>query len=132
MATRTEPRSRLGQAVLATLALLGVGHFVLGFLLMIPLIWSLPGYRVSQTIFSLPYAGLTVLFIASFVTALRDRLRLATYLLAAAFLLSTALCAYDLTHGERAQILGGGVGHTYLFWWWYYEPYWYGYKPGNV
>ncbi len=123
---------RLRQVLLAILGALGSLHFVLGFMYMIPFIWSMRGYRLTTTVFSLPYAGLLVLFIAAFGTAVAGRLRASTWLLGLGILCSAALCAYDLSHGSRAQILGGGVGGTYLFWWWYYEPDWYNYRPGNV
>jgi hypothetical protein len=128
----TRKVSKTGRAVLSVLAALGAIHFMIGFRLMIPLIWWMGRPWLDHAIFCLPYAGLLLLFLASFGLALRARLRWSAIVLIVALACSAGLCAYDLTHGRRAQILGGGVGHTYLFWWWYYEPYWYNYERGNI
>ncbi len=118
--------------VLLIVAGIGAGHFLLGLLLCIRFLVAIPGAGRPLTVFSLPYLGLFAAFAWAFAGAARGRMRASTWILLIAVGCSAALCAYDLSHGERAQIMGGGVGHTYLYWWWYYEPYWHGYRPGNV
>ena len=121
------------QLLLITVSALCAINFLPGFYFTGRLVAALEGYRVRLLLFSLPYAGLWFLFVASLILSLRKRLRLSAVLLCVGVIASAALCFYDLTHSHRAQITGFGHSPIYFFWFrCYYEPFWYGYKPGNV
>ncbi len=78
-----------------------------------------------------PYTGILLLVAVAVTLGFMRRWRWGAALFVTGVLLSAALCAYDLTQA-RWQINGTGHGATYTLWWWYYEPFWYGYRPGNV
>ena len=121
-----------GQLLLILVSALGLAHFLPGFYCMWLLMTSKCAPRLHYLVFTLPYVGLWLLFATSLVLAVRRRVRWSALVLAVALAISLGLCAYDLTHYHRAQIGGTGQGPVYVLWWWYYEPYWAGYKPGNV
>lgn len=113
------------------LGYLGVAHFTFGLYLTVLEARIVPEYWLYYIIFCLPYLGITLVFLAAVVLAHNRRLRLASLLLTLGLVLSVCMCAYDFSH-HRYHLSGGGTGATYTIWWWYYEPYWYGYKPGNI
>jgi len=122
-----------GQLLLITVSALCLAHFLPGFYCMGLLMTSKLGRGgLYYFLFTLPYVGLWLLFATSLVLAVRRRVRWSALVLAVALVISIALCAYDLTHYHRAQLDGSGHGPLYVFWWWYSEPFWCGYKPGNV
>jgi hypothetical protein len=123
------PHGRTAQTIIILLDLALLGHFALGFYLTVRLYVAL-GEWLALGWFIPPYVGLTAIFVLSGFLAVHH-LRWAATTLILGVLLSACMCAYDLVNC-RCRILGGGVGHVYTMWWWYYEPFWYGYTPGNV
>ena len=78
-----------------------------------------------------PYTGFALLVAVALALGLTRRWRWGAALFVLAFLLSAGLFAYDFTHA-RWQMNGFGQGAVYTLWWWYYEPFWYNYRPGNI
>lgn len=116
--------------LLLMLAYLGIAHYVVGFGLTLFLAYAVSMWTYFF-VFLLPYAGLMGFFVAAEVLAQKRRLGPSVMIFSLGVVLSMGMFAYDFTH-VRYQISGGGSGPTYTIWWWYYEPYWYGYRPGNV
>jgi uncharacterized membrane protein YczE len=116
-------------------ALLGVGYLLLAYfsfgIYLTCRLMRGSGAELLYLTFLAPYLGIFALSILGTVLAHLGRLRWGAVVLGLAVMVAVAACAYDLMH-HRCQITGGGVGETYTIWWWYYEPFWYGYKPGNV
>lgn len=81
--------------------------------------------------FSLPYIAILGIFVTSIVLGHSRHYRGSIVALVLGLLVSVGACIYDFQN-YRYQIGGGGIGATYTIWWWYYEPFWHGYKPGNV
>ncbi|MEW6253389.1 MAG: hypothetical protein AB1716_22330 [Planctomycetota bacterium] len=78
-----------------------------------------------------PYAAIMLLVAVAFALGFTRWWGRGAVLLAVGLVSSAGLCAYDMLN-HRWQMNGGGTGATYTLWWWYYEPFWYGYRPGNV
>ena len=81
--------------------------------------------------FLAPYLGICLFFVACGLLVLAKRIRSAGVALLIGLALSVAMCAYDFRH-HRYQSRYPGRGHVYYIWWWYSDPFWHGYKPGNV
>ncbi len=123
-------RKRRAQTVVLVLGYMALAHFAIGLyhtfrLALIP--------DMCSTILwvSLPYIGITGIFVASVLLGHFHRLRWSTVTLVLGLFVSVAACVYDFQN-HRYQITGGGIGATYTIWWWYYEPFRHGYKPGNL
>lgn len=126
----TTVRTRNAQLLVLAMAYLAVANFAPGHFLAVRMILASdsPGACLW---FSLPYVGFTALFVASIFLAHRRHLGWSTFLLMAGLLISLGMCAYDFTNA-RWQFVIEGHGRTYIYWWWYYEPSWYGYEPVNL
>lgn len=112
---------------------LAVAHYARGVWFTLWVAWiSNDAERDYYLRFLTPYLGITAIFVAGIVLGHQRRTKAALTAMLLGLAVSVAMCAYDLSHWERAQQMGGGTGRTYFMWWWYYEPFWYGYKPGNV
>lgn len=122
-------RQRL-RAVALCVGYLGVAHFVFG-------IWLTVRFMAGSApasywlVFISPYVGITVIYATSVVYGHRKKLRQSVVALVLALLVSASACAYDMKN-HRYQLGGTGRGHIYTIWWWYYEPYWKDYTPGNL
>ena len=129
----TIPKRR-AQTLVLVMAYLAVAHYVVGlyFTLRLMLVSDSPAIHVW---FSLPYIGITGIFVASVVLGHLRRLRWSAVALVLGVLVSVATCAYDLKN-QRYQIhLTGSPavrGPIYVIWWWYRESFWHGYEPGNI
>ena len=107
-----------------------IAHFLLGIVLTAWLMVSMGAYAHCLW-FLLPYIGILTVFLVSVLLAHNRRVGWAAVSLVLGLSLSVGACAYDLANA-RWQMNGGGTGAKYTIWWWYYEPLWYGYEPGNV
>lgn len=110
---------------------LAVAHFVIGLFFTLRLAKAVPDFRLHLVIFSLPYMAITGIFAGSVVFGHLGRVRWSALTFVFGLFVSVAACVYDFQN-HRYQISGTGHGPTYTMWWWYYEPFWHGYKPGNV
>ncbi|MFQ5807270.1 MAG: hypothetical protein ACE5I3_12545 [Phycisphaerae bacterium] len=124
------PRERTGRTIVLVVAYLAVAHFSFGLYLTSRLMIG-SDCPTSYVWFVLPYVGITGVFLLSIVLAHSNRLRWSALALVVGLLLSVSACVYDFAN-HRYQLTGGGIGPTYTMWWWYYEPFWYGYEPGNL
>jgi hypothetical protein len=114
---------------LLAIGYLSLAYFAFGIYLTCKVLAGIGAWR--SLAFLAPYLGIVALFATATCLAHTGRLTWGAILLALALLGSIGACAFDLAN-HRCQITGGGTGETYTIWWWYYEPLWYGYKPGNV
>ena len=123
-------RKRVIQIAVLACSFLASVHFTYGIYLTLRLGFGidLPAHFIW---FSLPYIAILGIFITSIVLGLTNRYRGSIVALVLGLLVSVGACIYDFQN-YRYQIGGSGTGATYTIWWWYYEPYWHGYKPGNV
>jgi len=85
----------------------------------------------SELVFLLPYLCITALFAGAVAMGHCRRIWPASILLLLGFVVPAALCTYDLSQ-DRYQFMVPGEGKHYTIWWWYYDPFWHGYRPGNV
>lgn len=110
---------------------LAVIHFAIGLFWTLRYAIAVPDLWLQLLIFSLPYVAIAGIFVASVVFGYlgRERRSILTFLFGLG--VSVAACVYDFKN-HRYQISGTGHGPGYIIWWWYYEPYWHGYKPGNI
>lgn len=118
---------QLTRILVLALSYLSVGYFAFGLWLSSILVRS---GGISATFF-LPYVGITAIFVVAIVLGHLGRVRLSAVALGVGLVVSIAACVYDF-HNYRYQLGGGGTGHKYTIWWWYYEPYWHNYRPGSV
>ncbi|MFH1417828.1 MAG: hypothetical protein ABII12_06025 [Planctomycetota bacterium] len=121
---------QISRIIVLVFSCLMLAHFAIGIYLTSRLMFASdrPG---AYAWFLLPYVGILGVFLLSGVLAYARRTRSSIAALLLGLSLSTAACVYDFTHA-RYQIGGGGTGATYTIWWWYYEPFWHGYEPGNL
>ena len=124
------PNSRKTQTIVLIISYLAIAHFAIGLYQTFRLVLFSDAHA-SYFWFSLPYVGITGIFVASVALGHLRRLRWSVVTLGLGLLVSVAVCAYDFKN-HRHQIDGTGHGPTYVIWWWYYEPFWHGYEPGNV
>lgn len=122
--------ARRVQTAVLLVGYLGLAHFVIGLFLTLRLMFGSDS-PVPYFWYSLPFIGITGVFVASIVLAHLRRLQGSAVTLIAGLLVSVAACVYDFQN-NRYQVSGTGHGATYTMWWWYYEPFWHGYEPGNV
>lgn len=116
--------------VALALGYLMIAHFLFGIFLTARLMIGVGAYA-AYLWFMLPYVGILSVFLLGVLLAHLHRLRWAAVSLLLGLGLSVGVGVYDLAN-VRCQIQGGGVGATYTIWWWYYEPFWYGYEPGTI
>lgn len=107
-----------------------IAHFGYGFFLMSGLMIG-NDFFWAYLRFLIPYCCITAIFVLGAVFTHTNHLAISVSMVALAILLSISLCIYDFTN-YRCQVDGTGHGPIYHMWWWYYEPYWHGYRPGNV
>ncbi len=133
MLTSRKPNDFASWVGIFTLAFgyLAVAHFVIGLFFTLRLANAVPDFALQLVIFSLPYMGITLVFVASVVLNHLGRFGWGVLTFVFGLLVSVAVCAYDFQNA-RYQMSGSGHGPDYTIWWWYYEPYWHGYKPGNI
>ena len=123
-------RRRGAQLFVLVTGYVAAGHFAIGHYFALRLILA-DGHLGTYLWFSFPYVGITTVFVASILLAHKRRLGWSSLLLIMGLLISLGMCAYDFTNA-RWQFVIEGHGRTYIYWWWYYEPSWYGYEPANV
>jgi len=127
-------RERKVRTVVLALGYLALVHFAIGLYHVFRLI-LFSDARATYLWFSLPYIGITGIFVASILLGHIRRLRWSAITLFLGLFVSVAACVYDVRN-QRYQfhITGGPAvrGPVYVIWWWYCEPFWHGYKPGNV
>jgi len=125
-------RQQIGRISLMVAAGVGAVHFLIGVIVIILAMVVFPSARSGYSLLLIAEAGgLCVPFALALELARRNRMRWSTVALILGLTVSIGAFVYDFTHG-RWQINGGGEGQKYFIWWWYYEPFWYGYHPGNV
>jgi hypothetical protein len=122
-------RTRM-QTLVLVLAYLGVAHFLVGLLLTLRVMFA-SGSTGIYFRFLLPYLAIIAIFAGSAVLGHVRRFRWSGLLLVLGIVASVGACVYDFQN-HRYQATGSGIGPQYFIWWWYYEPFWHGYKPGNV
>jgi hypothetical protein len=118
------------RTVLLVIAYLGAAHFLVGLFFTFRLMFASDAPE-GYLWFSLPYVGITAVFVVAIVHGHIYRLRLSGVAVALGLLVSVAACMYDFRN-HRYQISGTGHGPTYTIWWWYYEPFWQDYEPGKL
>lgn len=118
------------QTAVLLVGYLGLAHFVIGLFLTLKLMFGSDS-PVAYFWYSLPFVGIAAVFVAAIVLGHFRRLRWSAVTLIVGLLVSVAMCVYDFQNG-RYQITGTGHGAMYTMWWWYYEPFWQGYEPGDV
>lgn len=117
-ARRIDPR----QVLLLLAALAGIVSFGVGWVDMGQCIIHWECQRLQLVMLSLPYAGLTLLFVAALLLGGQRYLRASLVVLVLAFLGSAALFAYDIIN-QRGQLRVGPDGDPfYFFWWWWTKP----------
>ena len=135
MADRTRTvRKRRAQIVVLVLGYLAVAHFAVGLYHTFRLVLFSDAHA-AYFWFSLPYIGITGIFVASIVLGHVRRFRWSAVTLVVGLIVSAAACLYDVKNQRyQIHITGAPVvrGPVYVIWWWYYEPFWHGYEPGNV
>lgn len=130
MLRATSARKQIAEVIVLVLSFLAVAHFVIGLFFTLRLAFSLDSPAVMVW-FSLPYVGIAAIFITSLFLVLAKRLRWSAIMLVLGLLVSVGAFVYDFQNG-RYQFIGTGHGPTFTIWWCYYEPFWYGYQPGNI
>ena len=121
---------RCAQTFVLVMAYLAVAHFAIGLFITLRHLLASDAQAIYVR-FSLPYIGITGIFVVSIILGHIRRFRWSAFTLALGLLVSTGICLYDFQN-HRYQATGGGTGAQYFIWWWYYEPFWHGYEPGNV
>lgn len=123
-------QARRVQTTVIVAGYLGLAHFVIGLLLTLRVMVGSDA-PVGYLFYSLPFIGITVAFLSTVILGHFRQLRWSALTLFVGLLASVAVFVYDFQN-HRYQISGTGHGPTYTMWWWYYEPYWQGYEPGNL
>ena len=118
------------------LASAGIAHFAIGiaFTLRVAYAYSVANDMIPVAYwirFFPPYLAILLLFVVGVLYGTRGRFAKSLTLSAVALVSAVILCMYDFAN-DRCDFGGGGIGRVFPMWWWYYEPFFHGYKPGNA